>query len=267
MFSNDNQRWSDLSVRFASAVILGPISLACLFYGGLAWAFFIVIAAAGLLAEWMGLAGIPKRPRGILMFIVIPLFAIALAEDNNILVGLGAWTLGIVVVGLYFGWFAAAGIPYAGFGAMSLLWLRLQPGIGLWDTLFLVFVVWATDIGAYAVGRVVGGTKLAPKISPGKTRSGAIGGLAAACLFGGLLAGGGHGFALNALPAALLLSIAAQAGDLLESAIKRRLGVKDSGSTIPGHGGLFDRLDGFLIAAPLAALLAFFVHGGLPLWG
>jgi phosphatidate cytidylyltransferase len=266
MFSNDNQRWSDLSVRFASAVILGPISLACLFYGGLAWFGFILGAGAGLAAEWAGLASHRIGSRPALLLLVGVVFAIAFSRGGlpaAVLI-LAGFTL---LTGYFYGWFTAAGIPYAGLGGISLLWLRLQPGIGLWDTLFLVFIVWATDIGAYAVGRVVGGAKLAPRISPGKTRSGAIGGLAAACLFGGLLAGGGHGFALNAIPAALLLSVAAQAGDLLESAIKRRLGVKDSGSTIPGHGGLFDRLDGFLIAAPLAAVLAFFVHGGLPLWG
>jgi len=266
MFSNNSQRWSDLSVRFLSAVILGPIALICLFYGGWAWLALILGAGAGLAGEWVSLASHRFNTAPARLVLVGVVFTIAFG-NGTVLIGLLILAGFTSVTRYFYGWFTAAGIPYAGLGGMALVWLRLQPGVGLWDTLFLVFVVWATDIGAYAVGRVVGGAKLAPKISPGKTRSGAIGGLAAACVFGGLLAGGGHGFALTAIPAALLLSVAAQAGDLLESAIKRRLGVKDSGSTIPGHGGLFDRLDGFLTAAPLAALLAFFVHGGLPLWG
>jgi phosphatidate cytidylyltransferase len=127
--------------------------------------------------------------------------------------------------------------------------------------MFLVAVIWATDIGAYLAGRLLGGAKLAPRISPGKTWSGSLGGLVLAMLAGPLLAGG-SGFSLRALAAALLLSLCAQAGDLLESAIKRKLGVKDSGRTIPGHGGLFDRLDGFLAAAPVAVILALLAHHG-----
>jgi phosphatidate cytidylyltransferase len=190
-----------------------------------------------------------------------------LSESVGALAGLEALVFGLVILGLLFNWFLAAGLPYAGIGAIALLWLRLQPGVGLTDTLFLVFVVWSTDVGAYAAGRVIGGAKLAPKISPGKTRAGAVGGLLAAAVIGGFAAGGGHGFNVLAVPAAVVLSVFAQAGDLLESAIKRHLGVKDSGRTIPGHGGLFDRLDGFLTAAPLAALLALSAPGGLPLWG
>jgi phosphatidate cytidylyltransferase len=132
--------------------------------------------------------------------------------------------------------------------------------------LFLVVVVWATDVGAYLVGRVIGGVKLAPKISPGKTWSGSAGGLLIGAFTGALMTRGIHGIDWWAVIPAGLLSFFAQAGDLLESAVKRRLGVKDSGATIPGHGGLFDRLDGFLAAAPLAALLALYAQGGLPLW-
>jgi len=186
---------------------------------------------------------------------------------GGVLPGLTAILAMAAIAAFFFGPFAAAGIPYAGIGGISLLWLRLQPDCGLTDTLFLVAVIWSTDIGAYVVGRIVGGPKMAPRISPGKTWSGAAGGFCAAGLAGALLAGSLHGLDPAALPAAFALSIFAQAGDLLESAIKRKLGVKDSGRTIPGHGGLFDRLDGFLAAAPVAAILALGVHGGLPLWG
>jgi phosphatidate cytidylyltransferase len=156
------------------------------------------------------------------------------------------------------------GIPYIGIGGFSLLWLRLQPAEGLSATLFLVAVIWSTDIGAYLAGRFIGGAKLAPRISPGKTWSGSLGGLVIGGIVGALMAHfADWGIALAALFAALLLSLCAQAGDLLESAIKRKLGVKDSGRTIPGHGGLFDRLDGFLAAAPVAVILAVLMHHGV----
>ncbi len=118
--------------------------------------------------------------------------------------------------------------------------------------LFLAAIVWGGDIGAYLVGRLVGGPRLAPRISPGKTWSGALGGTLVAVL-AGLAVRPGH--ALLAGLVALLLSVAAQAGDLLESGLKRRFGVKDSGRLIPGHGGLLDRLDGVLTSAPLLAAL------------
>ncbi len=251
-------RWSDFLVRLASAAILGPIALLALWYGGIAWAVLIGVAMVGLGMEWAKLAGL--RDGGALP--VLALLAWLVTIFFGILPG-AIVLLCLAVFALWpFGRFAAAGIPYIGIGGLALLWLRLSPVDGLWDTLFLVAVVWSTDIGAYLTGRIAGGPKLAPKISPGKTWSGAAGGLVFAAA-GGFLIGGEW---VGAIPAALLLSVLAQTGDLLESAIKRKLGVKDSGQTIPGHGGLFDRLDGFLAAAPAAALLALSAQGGLPLW-
>ncbi len=144
--------------------------------------------------------------------------------------------------------------------AAALVWLRADPSAGRGNVLFVIVLVWATDIGAYLAGRLIGGPRLAPAISPGKTWSGAVGGLLAAgvvgILAGGLAAGGIAG----------LLSLVAQAGDLAESAAKRRAGVKDSGHLIPGHGGLLDRLDGLLAAGPAAALLALIAGPGVALW-
>jgi phosphatidate cytidylyltransferase len=132
--------------------------------------------------------------------------------------------------------------------------------------LFLVLVVWASDIGAYACGRAFGGPKLWPAVSPNKTWAGALGGLVAAMAAGtavAVLAGSAWVFAPAA---AVLLGIASQAGDLLESAIKRHFRVKDSSQLLPGHGGAFDRLDGVLGAAPVAALLALAAGPGRELW-
>lgn len=153
----------------------------------------------------------------------------------------------------------AGGAWIIGAGA-ALLWLRAGAAYGRGNVLFVLVVVWACDIGAYAVGRLIGGARLAPRISPGKTWSGAAGGLLVAAA-AGAVAGQGHG----ALVAAAL-AIAAQAGDLAESAAKRRAGVKDSGALIPGHGGLLDRVDGLLAAAPAAALLALAFGPGVALW-
>jgi phosphatidate cytidylyltransferase len=249
--------WSDFGLRLASALILAPIALGALWRGGLAWQALVAVAMVGLAAEWSRLAGLQRW--NFALFAAV-LGAWLLAVLLGWLAGLLALLLFTMVTAWRFGWFAACGIPYIGIGAFSLLWLRLQPQAGLHDTMFLVAVIWATDIGAYMAGRLLGGARLAPRISPGKTWSGSLGGLVLAMLAGTLLGGGG--FPLRALAAALLLSLCAQAGDLLESAIKRKCGVKDSGRTIPGHGGLFDRLDGFLAAAPVAVILALLAHHG-----
>jgi len=254
-------RWSDLRTRAASALVLGPVAIICVWQGRLAWDFLLLVAMAGLGWEWGKLA---KLDRPYVMAIIL-----GLVWACEVTGGPVAGALGIAVLWavswFWLGRFAGYGVPYAGIGGIALLWLRQQPA-GLEDTIFLVLVIWATDIGAYLAGRLLGGPKLAPRISPGKTWAGSIGGLLIAALAGALLAAGMLAFSWTAFAAGALLSLCAQAGDLLESAIKRRLGVKDSGNTIPGHGGLFDRLDGFLAAAPVAALLALCVQGGMPLW-
>ncbi len=153
----------------------------------------------------------------------------------------------------------AGGWAYLALAAAAMLWLRGDAVAGRGAVLFVLLVVWSSDIGAYLVGRLVGGPRLAPQISPGKTWSGAAGGLLAAALVGA--SAGAAGIAL-----AVLLGLAAQAGDLLESLAKRRAGVKDSGRLIPGHGGLLDRLDGVLAAGPAAALLALALGRGGLLW-
>jgi phosphatidate cytidylyltransferase len=259
-----NGRWSDLALRSVSALALGGPALLCLWYGGLAWAGLILAAMAGLGWEWGRLAGVGKPVALTVLMAVLwaygMLFGLAGALANIIWVAALIWYL-------YKSRFAGLGVPYAAIGGLCLLWLRLRPESGLADTAFLVLVVWGTDIGAYVTGRLLGGPKLAPRVSPGKTWSGAAGGLLVGAAAGAGLAWWLHAAPLRALAFALLLSISAQGGDLLESAIKRKLGVKDSGRTIPGHGGLFDRLDGFLTAGPVAALLAFYGHGGGPSWG
>ena len=148
-------------------------------------------------------------------------------------------------------WYAS-GFFYALLPALALLWIRERDAHGL-DLLVWVFIVtWSTDIGAYFTGRSIGKHKLAPSISPGKTVEGLYGGIAAATLLGGawVLA---MGLGLPLLGLAPLCAALAQAGDLFESSMKRRAGVKDSGSWLPGHGGVLDRLDGLVPVAVLTA--------------
>jgi phosphatidate cytidylyltransferase len=149
-------------------------------------------------------------------------------------------------------WYAS-GFFYALLPALSLLWIRERDEHGPTLLIWVFIVAWATDIGAYFVGRAFGRRKLAPAISPGKTVEGLVGGIFAAALFAGAWAiGVGLGRPLLAL--APILACAAQAGDLFESRMKRQAGVKDSGDWLPGHGGVLDRLDGLVPVAVLTAI-------------
>lgn len=148
------------------------------------------------------------------------------------------------------------GLLYVAIPCASLIWLRAQAN-GAQLILFVMFCVWATDIGAYFAGRRIGGPKLAPAISPNKTWAGLAGGVVAAAIAGGVSS------AFSPYPPSLIaamdmgavLALVAQLGDLYESWLKRRVGVKDSGTLIPGHGGLLDRVDGMILTVPLFACL------------
>ncbi|MBI2736460.1 MAG: phosphatidate cytidylyltransferase [Rhodospirillales bacterium] len=156
-------------------------------------------------------------------------------------------------------------VAYTLAAVIALLWLRHQPGDGRETIIWIMACIWATDIGAYAVGRAAGGAKLAPRISPGKTWSGLVGGMSWAAVASsavGYAFGLGHTFTLAAIGAGL--AVVGQIGDLLESAAKRQAGVKDSGTLIPGHGGLLDRVDGLLAVLVGAALIRLIVDGGWP---
>lgn len=155
------------------------------------------------------------------------------------------------------------GIPYLAIGVSSIVWLRTQDG-GLELTLWLLATIWAMDIGAYFAGRTIGGPKLAPRASPNKTWSGLLGGMIAAGLVGA-----GAAFLSRDVPMPAMIVLSAilggwsQAGDIAESAVKRHFGVKDMSNLIPGHGGILDRVDGLLFAAPMMAMAVAWL---LPAW-
>jgi phosphatidate cytidylyltransferase len=264
-------RWGDLRVRVVSAGILGPLALACIWIGGAAFAGLLAVAAAGLAYEWLGLCH-QRTARAIGLFAALPL-AVLLAAwvgATAALVLLAAATIaGIAMAGgLSRSRPLAFGIPYLGVGAVAMVWLRQPSASGGANVIVLLLIVWASDIGAYVAGRAIGGPRLAPLISPGKTWSGAVGGLVAAAATGFAAAAILDNALVSWRPAsfALLIGLIGQAGDLFESQLKRHFNVKDSGALIPGHGGLLDRLDAVLTAAPAAALLALVLGRGVVLW-
>ncbi len=191
-------------MRVLSALVAGPVALACVWFGGRLLFALVLACLFGVVWEWGQMCRWQARP---LLF----------------------------------------GVGYAACAMFSLWLWRLAAGP--WAIFFLFAVVWCSDVGAYAIGRAVGGPRLAPAISPGKTWSGAAGGLVAAVVGGGLVAGS---WSAKEVIAAVVLGVASQLGDLGESAAKRHYRVKDSGTLLPGHGGLLDRVDGLLAAAIVA---------------
>jgi phosphatidate cytidylyltransferase len=257
-----------LSRRIASGVLLVAVAVADLWVGG--WLFTLsVIGVVVLMAdEWARLAT-DLAPRGRALVRVASALAAAAAALATMLLDVSAGALALALGAVLAAGLAAtlesggisraaAGACYLGLPAVALIWLRGGPSDSLMPLLWLFLVVWATDIAAYFVGRGVGGAKLAPRISPGKTWAGLIGGMLGAALVGAAVSAWSGGPVWLGMLAAPVLAVVAQAGDLFESFLKRRAGVKDSGSLIPGHGGALDRLDGLLFAAPAYALMVGF---------
>jgi phosphatidate cytidylyltransferase len=156
---------------------------------------------------------------------------------------------------------SSLGVLYAGLPAISLIWLRSSPQWGFTAVLFVFLLVWATDTGAYAAGRLLGGPRLAPRWSPNKTWSGLVGGVAAAMLVVAVLGYMAETGTIGRMViGAGVLAIVAQAGDITESVLKRQHGVKDASTLIPGHGGFMDRVDGLIFSATFAAVFGLLVN-------
>jgi len=256
----------NLWLRVASAAVLAPLAIGAAYLGGWPFTVFWTIAAMAVWWEWVGLV----RPAGrnvVLAtgFCALLLEAVLFEAGNftGVLIIFALGTLAAIVTAGRFALLIACGMLYASALLVAPVLLRSDPALGLVAIVFLFAVVWGTDIGGYFAGRSFGGPKLAPAISPKKTWSGAIGGtlIAIAAAFAVTSA-----FSLpksaGIVLVALGLSIASQSGDLFESWLKRKFNAKDSSRLIPGHGGVMDRLDGFIIAAAAAALLVL-LRGGL----
>ena len=256
---------NDLTARIASAAVLAPAAIAVAWVGGIVFVLFWTIAAAGIFWEWTSLVATARRLILALGFATLAAMA-ALTAAGWHAAALLVLAAGVLGVGLCAQartrlW-AVAGLLYAAIALSAPTALRSDANSGFLALLFLFAVVWLTDILAYFVGRAVGGPKLCPAISPKKTWAGAVGGAAGAVVVGVVFASYAE---LEPVPLALLgfaLSVIAQAGDLFESAVKRRFGAKDASHLIPGHGGVMDRLDAFLAAALAAALIGV-LRGGV----
>jgi phosphatidate cytidylyltransferase len=247
---------TNLQLRVISAVILAVVTLGLTWLGGLPFRLLAAGIAAAIFYEWavMCRAAGDRTHQLIVAAMLAGVLFLAVSGQSaaTVLIGLAialAAAATHATASRQGGWMVA-GFAYAALSGISLALIRDGDQSGLLAILFLFAVVWATDILAYFVGRAVGGPKLAPSISPGKTWSGAIGGAAGGVAAGVLLAAiAGAGVSFATIATALILSVVSQMGDLLESWVKRRRGVKDSGSVIPGHGGVMDRVDGLVAAA------------------
>jgi phosphatidate cytidylyltransferase len=265
----------NLVMRVAAALVLAPVAIAIAYAGGFLWTVLVTLAVIGLYVEWLMIVGLAREMR------VVACGVVALAAAGLcLLAGRMDASLAVLAIGLIAtalisperrNW-AAAGFFYAGAAQVASVLVRLDSAKGFLALMFVLLIVWVTDIGGYFAGRGIGGPKLWPRVSPKKTWAGAIGGfvasLAVACGFAAFDLG-------KAGPLLLLgavLSVVSQCGDLFESAVKRRFGVKDSSHIIPGHGGLMDRLDGFVGAVVVAAIFGLLRGGadgvgrGLMVW-
>lgn len=261
----------DLKARILSALVMAPVVLAAVWFGGWIFHLLIVVGAVLGMLEWVNLVPSQRKAGAVAVSVIGiaavmaseilwgPALAIAIAVASVILLAAAGGGRDKALLG--------AGIFYVGAGLVGLMWLRDRPEIGLELFLYAMLAVWATDIGAYAAGRTIGGPKLAPRISPKKTWAGLIGGMVSAGLVGWLVAlVSGAALPLLALLVGALAAVVGQAGDLFESAVKRRYDVKDSGHLIPGHGGILDRIDGLLVAAPVLALFHATVGSAVSWW-
>jgi phosphatidate cytidylyltransferase len=247
--------WNGLGARVGAGLVLAPLVLLAI-YAGPPYSDLLIVAVGGIAAwEW---ARMCRRMRwDWIVNLAAAAVALALIAGMAGRYEVAGWLIAGGSVGLM----AAAregqadtaclglGVAYVALGCLAFLWLRDDHPNGLAVVFWLLAVVWATDIGAYFAGHTIGGPKLAPSISPKKTWAGLAGGMVAAGIVGAVMAQIAGVTALRIVLVSMVLAVVAQLGDLLESGLKRRYGVKDSSRLIPGHGGLLDRIDGLLAVA------------------
>ncbi len=261
-------KWGDLGVRTLSAVILIPAVILDVWAGGIWFSLLVALVGVFMALEWTTLAH-RQDPLQFALHAAAALCGVFLPLGAGIPAMLGAICL-FWIIAAAAAWFQDPrgsmwrylGVPYVSLPGAAFTLLRSDEAYGLPVILWIVVVVWAADTLAYFVGRLIGGPKLAPVISPKKTWAGlggaVIGGAVASAIFA--MAAGLGAIAVLAVLAGFL-AVAAQGGDLFKSALKRHYGVKDSGRLIPGHGGIIDRVDG-LVAVAIAAAVIGLVRSG-----
>lgn len=260
----------ELQLRIASGVVVALVALAFAWQSAIAFAILTGTVAALMSWEWSRIVRDETGDTVVALHIgaVVAAALLTLAGMAGIAVA-AVFALAIAVAALLFGsgqaMLSGLGVLYTGLPVVALGWLRGDERLGFLAALLVLVIVAATDIAAYAAGRLIGGPKLAPAISPNKTWAGLAGGVTAAAIVGGLfpaVTGSGEWPWLVAL--GLALGLTAQAGDLAESALKRHFGRKDASELIPGHGGFMDRMDGVVTASIAAALIALAIDAYAP---
>ncbi len=266
---------SNLALRVMAALVLAPLAIAAAWFGGWFWIGLVTITVVGLFGEWMMIVQNLRRSALLWGFASLAGAGLSLGLDNfeiaNLSVALGLFAMFLFSEREHRSW-SAIGLAYTAAALFACIMLRRDPSHGFIALIFVFLVVWITDILGYFVGRGVGGPKLWVRVSPKKTWSGAIGGVVGSILFAAAFAAAGYGSLGPMLLLGTVISVISQLGDLFESAIKRQFSVKDSSQIIPGHGGLLDRLDGFMAAIIAAAVMGYLRSGtdaigqGLLVW-
>jgi phosphatidate cytidylyltransferase len=262
-------------MRVIAALVLAPVAIAIAYAGGFLWTLLVTLAAVGLYVEWLMVIGIGAGLRVTMAGVLALAAAGACLGAGRLDAALPVLAVGLIIVAVISPeqrrW-TIAGYCYAAIAEVASVLLRQDPEEGFVALMFVLLVVWATDIGGYFAGRGIGGPRLWPRVSPKKTWAGAVGGFVASLVVAAGFAAFGLGPVAPLLILGAVLSAVSQFGDLFESAVKRRFGVKDSSHLIPGHGGLMDRLDGFVAAVAVAAIFGFLRSGadgvgrGLMVW-
>ena len=268
---------SNLFLRVVSALILAPIVLAAIIYGESAYDVLVAVMGALMAWEWEKMLAdkksyvsvsltlmtalvvfLTKSINPVLILGVIAFFALFLyfKTGKNLLLSFGAFYIGLPLLSMmYIAYFSDSGLGDLSYSSNYILWL--------------LFVVWATDVGGYVVGKSIGGPKLIPKISPNKTWAGLFGGILFSIIVTYLFVITMNHYYESSLSlkyfllSSIVLAFISQVGDIFESKIKRYLNIKDSSNLIPGHGGVFDRVDGLLFAAPAVALFVLLSNMGI----
>jgi phosphatidate cytidylyltransferase len=256
---------SNLFLRVAAALVLAPLTIAIAWIGGWPWICLVTAAGALLYAEWLMIVG-ASRDRlivaaGVSALVIAGLLMVAGRTDFAVAILVVGIALAAILASGQRLW-VAGGMVYAAAAVIASILVRRDAEAGFLALMFVLLVVWVTDIGGYFAGRGIGGPKLWPRVSPKKTWAGAVGGLVLSLAVAAAFALLGFGRMLPLLLLGAVLSVVSQLGDLFESAIKRQFGVKDSSHIIPGHGGLMDRLDGFVAVIVFAAFIGL-LRGGL----
>ena len=255
----------NLVMRVIVAAVLAPLAIGIAYVGGVFWIALVTLAVIGLYVEWLMVIGLAREMRVVACGIVALAIAgvcLAMGRIEIALVILGIGLLATPLIAPERRNWVAAGFLYAAAAQTASILVRFDAAKGFVALMFVLLVVWVTDSGGYFAGRGIGGPKLWPRVSPKKTWAGAIGGFAAGLIVAACFAALDLGRTGPLLLLGGMLSIVSQLGDLFESAVKRRFGVKDSSHVIPGHGGLLDRLDGFVAAVVVAAIFGL-LRGGV----